>query len=85
MSMERRDLTKILHDEELKKILEEKGFEEMGATTTLYSNKEKSERYTTLNALVGFLLDTKKENRIIVELSEIGDSGTYFIKFYSKK
>jgi len=77
-------LKKILEDNELKKVLEEKGFEEIGATCILYSHKEASERYFTLNTILGIPL-RKEDEKIIVELSKIEDSEDYFIKIYSKK
>ena len=77
-------LMKILEDKELKEILEKKGFEEIGAKTFLFSDKKEPERYLTLNALVGMSLNAKDE-KVIIELSKIEDSGNYFIKVYSKK
>jgi hypothetical protein len=84
MFMTNDGLKKILEDNELKKILEEKGFEDLGATSMLFSDKNASERYFALNTLLGVPLYGKDE-KIIVELSKIEDSEDYFIKIYSKK
>lgn len=82
--MAKKELKEILEETDLKEFLEKKGFKKRNETTVLLSNKKGPERYITLNLLLELSLYEKNE-RIIIELSEMNDSGDYFVKMYSKK